>query len=487
MRIRTAKFQAVLFASSVFVASLLLASPTVQAQTNFTSTTEWGTYYKLFAADSPWNARPVNAHLGTARINKPLFNPTWVPTIDDGSLSVGVFMAKAGDPQVTVFGKPGTSGVGDPDTGWQRNIVIPHWPAGVVPATGGDGHCDIVDTVTGVVHSFYQLKYQDGKWTANMYAWTRVDGRGWGDNAHWSQGSRSAGVTPSAGLIRLHEIDDGDTLYRHALAMSLPAHTLANGITTPSYVYPATTADSDAKVNTGNIPLGTRIMLPASFDLTKLSSERLRKVANTLKTYGAYAVDRNYDAPFAIYVENGSNYNLMPNGWDTKVVADLERIRDALRPVAYAESWLDGNGGKFDAPDLPGVLSMRGAWMAQPNETLAAGTAGRYDSTQQAVVFPFTSVKQNHVNYTSGASTVSWGRPYKWAAMKFTAKTTGGATLRLQVRVGNSIKYDSGYLPNGASASFTWPEANPAAVTMIWMAESGVNTVSSAQGIVKVQ
>ena len=117
----------------------------------------------------------------------------------------------------------------------------------------------------------------------------------------------------------------------------------------------------------------------------------------------------------------------------------------------------------------------------------AAGTAGRYDSTQQAVVFPFTSVKQNHVNYTSGASTVSWGRPYKWAAMKFTAKTTGGATLRLQVRVGNSIKYDSGYLPNGASASFTWPEANPAAVTMIWMAESGVNTVSSAQGIVKVQ
>ena len=75
-----------------------------------------------------------------------------------------------------------------------------------------------------------------------------------------------------AGIIRKHEIDDGMPYYMHALAMTLPQHTLANGISHPSYVAPATSTDNYAGNNTGTIPMGALMMLPASFDAASLSS-----------------------------------------------------------------------------------------------------------------------------------------------------------------------------------------------------------------------
>jgi len=481
MRSHTARLKSLLKIVTILIsASGCLLSMPAAAQNQYATNSGYGNYYRPFAANSPWNIRPVNPVLDTYQIKKPLFNPGWIPAVDDGEFSLGVFMAKKGDPTVTVYGKPGTAGVTDPDTGKLRNIVIPRWPANVVPAAGGDGHADIVDTESGILHSFYQLKFTGGKWTARMYSWSRIDGRGWGNASHWSQGSRAAGVPASGGLIRLHELDDGLTYYRHALSMSLPAHTLANGITHPAYVYPATSTDSYAISNTGAMPMGARLMLPASFNVAALSSERLRKIANTLKMYGAFVVDSNYDTAYRIYVENGNNFSLMPGGWDAKIVADLELIRAGLRRVTGAQSWIDGNGKTTVDAEPPGTLSMRGVWKTV--QTLKEAP-GQFDSWQQAVSFPYTTNKVSQINYANALSQVAWAKAKAGQRMRFTSEATGGATMRLQLVVSGKITFDSGYLRHGQFVNFSWPNATPDKVAVTLLSDSGVYTTSTARGV----
>ena len=483
MRTHARRLHHFFLASSMFIAAAMTwIAPAAQAQTNYASTTGFGTYYRLFSADSPWNIRPVQPVLGTYQIKKPIYNPGWIPTVGASSISLGVFMAKASDPAVTVYGTAGLSGVGDPDTGGYRNVTLPRWPADVVPASGGDGHADIVDTVSGIVHSFYQLRKTNGRWTATMYGWSRIDGPGWGDGGHWSQGARASGVPSSGGLIRKHEINDGAANYQHALAMSLPGQSLANGISSPSYIAPATTADNHAATYTGAIPLGARMMLPASFDTSTIKNAALRKIANTLKIYGAFVIDGNYDTAYGIYVENGGGFNLMPNNWDNEVVKSLETIRAAMRQVKGASSWIDGNGKTVNTTVKPRLLSMRGSWATTGTVTVVPNT---FQTWEQAVVFPTTKNRISRTNYTN-LSKVSWSKPSTGTWVRFKSEATGGARIRLQVRSGATVAYDSGYLQNDTLMAFPWPAANGGDISLVLIAESGVNTASSVRGLLDV-
>ncbi len=452
---------------SIFSLSITTLQP-AHAQTQ---PVQWGTYQKPFAPTSPWNTRPVNPSFGNFVIPK----STYAPGVAGGQWSTGVFLAKQGDPSVTVNGLPNTPGVWDPDAGINRVVTIPRWPADVQAATASDGHADIVDPVTGILHSFWQLRNVGGKWMAAQYAWSPIAGRGWGDPAHFFQGSRAAGVPTSGGLIRKHEVNDGDTMYRHALAMSLTFTGLASN---PTYIFPATSADtSAATANTGGIPEGALMMLPPGYDTQKISSPALRKVAETLKTYGAYVVDRNGGTPFFIYVENGAKYDLHNGGWNTAVADDLDRMRAALRQVVSTQGWLDGNGQPFTPPMKFNLLSMRGPWQLQAGSLL-----GNFDTWQQAVVFPASATRVTQVNYTSrGLHPVVWALPQVGKTYRLSAITTGGAKLRLQVRdkSGLPLHFDSGELANGETKTFAWPAPN-SVITLY--AISGVNTPSSVRG-----
>jgi len=98
------------------------------------------------------------------------------------------------------------------------------------------------------------------------------------------------------------------------------------------------------------------------------------------------------------------------------------------------------------------------------------------------VVFPSTAKKISAVNYTS-LSKVSWSVPAGGTAMRFLSATTGGATMRLQVMVAGVVTVDSGNMFNGVWHDFTWPKAAANTVTVKLWAESGVNTASTARGI----
>lgn len=432
----------------------------------------WGTYHKPFAVDSLWNSRPVNPVLGAATIPK----SNYFPRVGGGKYSLEVFLAAADDPPVTVRGLPGRKGVWDPDwEAFRESITVPRWPRGVTPAEGRDGHADIVDATTGIVHSFNMLRFQAGQWIAGQYAWTRIDGRGWGDPAHYFQGARAAGVPAMGGLIRKHEVRDGDVQYRHALAVSLTFNALASN---PAYVFPATSADRTASRNTGTIPEGALLMLPASFDTASIGNAELRKVARTLMTYGAYVVDRNVGTPFNIYVENGADFNLHGRGhWDAAVANDLQRIRAALRPVVAADGWLDANGRAFTPDRNLNLLSMRGPW------TVRAGSgSGQFDSWAQAIVFPQTATRIVQVARSARSMhPVSWAKPAAGVEYRLTALATGGARLRLRLRDMTTGKdlVDSGELADGATTIFPWPNRP---VIPVLEAISGTDQKSSVSG-----
>ena len=427
----------------------------------------WGTYQRPFAVDSPWNSRPVNPKLGTQVIPTAQFQPSF----EDGFFSTGVFLGKAGDGPVTVTGVPVGPGLYDADAETFHDTTIPHWPADVVPAGGSDGHADIVDTASGIIHSFYQLRHQNGQWVASQYAWTPLDGRGWGDPAHYFQGSRATAVTPTAGLIRTQEISDGDSMYRHALSISLTQNGLAAN---PAYVFPATSADFNAAAtNTGFAPEGALMMLPYSFDIRQITDPAVRKVAQTLKTYGAYVVDRNQGVPFSVYAEIGSGLSRL----NASTANDMEKIRLALRQVLSVKSWLDGNGHAV-TPDMNlNLLSMRGTWQTQ-----SGPGQGQYETLAQALLIPATSAETTLVNFSNrGLTNLLWATPIVGTSYRLTAITTGNAKFRLRLYdlSTSAMLYDSGLLQGGQSVTFPWPAQNAKATLQ---AVSGVGLASSVSG-----
>ncbi|MCC4116431.1 Atrophin-1 multi-domain protein [Aromatoleum toluclasticum] len=431
----------------------------------------WGSYETPFAATSAWNSRPVGPRFGDFVIPK----SDYYPSIAEGAWSTGVFLAGADDAPVTVVGLPNSKGVWDPDAAVYRTVAIPRWPEGVIPASAADGHADIVDPLAGIVHSFYKLRQSEGQWMAAQYAWTRLDGRGWGDPAHYFQGARAAAVPTSGGLMRKHEIDDGRPLYRHALAMSLTYNALSPN---PTYVFPATSADRDAATtNTGQIPEGALVMLPPEFDVQTIRTAAVRKVAETLKTYGAYIVDRNRGTPYVIYVENGSGFSLHRGGWNTVAAADLERIRMGLRQVVSVEGWVDGSERPVEPDANLNLLSMRGPWTRQ------SGTAsGSFETWEQAVVFAPAEGTTVMVN-SSGRSLhpVAWALPVAGQGYRLRAIATGGARLRLQLRdkASGATLFDSKELNNDEVADFVWPAGT---VTPVVSAISGAGGASTVRG-----
>lgn len=425
------------------VGTLALASLS-QAQT--VPAPAFGTYQKPFAADSLWNSYPLNPVLGSWEIPA----TTWNPVIQAGAYSSGIFEAKSSDAPMLIYPVAGASGVLDTDTEMRTpTYTIPHWPPNTVPATGGDGHADIVDAGLNRIYSFSNLKRNaEGKWSATRVSWTPLNGSGWGDPAHYYQGARAAGPAPTGGMIRIAEAIDNKPLFEHALSMSLDFSGLAAA--PDHYIYPATAGDStiQGKPNTGKIPEGARVMLPANFDLSKITDARLLKVAKTLMKYGAYVVDRNDNTPFAIYVEIGAQ-------WGSSPADQLNLVRKALRQVLSQSGHIDGNGKPRVPETRVNLMSLRGVW------TLIDGVGQQavYDTFSQSLVWGTTSTRpMTQINYSNWSlGRVKGSFPSAPKRYKLYVEASGGTTLSMTMQVG-SVKTTTAQLGNFQSETVVWPD-----------------------------
>lgn len=406
----------------------------------------YGTYLRPFAADSPWNRIPINPVLDHYVLPK----TRYFPFVGTGAYTTGSFLAKPTDQPVTVQGLNNAAGAWNTDDGQFKPVSLPRWPADVLPASGTDGHADIIDPASNKVHSFWQLRKIDGIWKATQYAWSALDGRGWSDPAYNHQGARAAGVPTTGGLIRKHELDDGDSLFRHVVAITLDGSALKRG-----YVYPATAEDNHSiERYKGEIPMGSLLMLPANFDTASIKTPALRKLAETLKRYGGAVVDLNDDTRYAIPVEQGAVFDLHAGGWNSAAGDDLSAIGDGLRRVLAVDGWLDGNGRPIRHQPALNLLSMRGPWHAAgPDHAI------RYDSWRQALIFSASDKPIVATQASTAHRRTSWAPWTPARRFQFSVDAGGGAKLRLQFRQpDHSILWESADLGNGQKIDFVMPQ-----------------------------
>jgi len=303
-----------------------------------------------------------------------------------------------------------------------------------------------------------------------MISWSTLNGSGWGDPAHYYQGARAAAVPTSAGMIRVAEANDGKAWYEHALALSLDYSGLAAAPN--QFIYPATSGDSTdpSKSNTGQIPEGARLMLPADFDLSQITDPRLLKVAKTLMRYGAYVVDRNDNTPFVIYVENRSV-------WSESPPSQLNLVRQALRQVVSEDGYIDGNGVLRVPDSQVNLMSMRGIWavdaMENPNDV-----AGVYDTYTQSLRWDTTTSFIRQIDYGNrNIGAVPGVGPNAPKRYTFSVVASGGVKLSMQIYVNKALRLTTALLGNGQSQHVVWP----AGATVTLTAEKPAGGPASAK------
>jgi hypothetical protein len=143
--------------------------------------------------------------------------------------------------------------------------------------------------------------------------WHAYSGAAWdlGSNALRPEGWTSAdaaGLPILPGLARRDEADSG--VIRHALRITVP-------VTQKAYIHPATHWAS-AETDTDQPPMGLRVRLKASYDISGLRGQA-RAIAVALKTYGALVAD-NAGSP-RVYV-GGS----VDPGWDDEALNGIKAI-----------------------------------------------------------------------------------------------------------------------------------------------------------------
>jgi hypothetical protein len=423
-----------------------------------------------FAANSPWNIKPVNPMLGAAAISTAGAAGTNFAAMPTAFCSQ-MFYATGSEPSNTV-----STNISDEQG--TRTITVPHWPAGAIPATGGDHHMEIYDSTSDKIYAFWLLTSTGpGTWSAGEFAVYDANGIGWGSPSK-PAGPRAAGIAAIAGMPRTWEQDL--TQLNHALAFGADIFTIKN-----LPIFPATQQDvNDESFYTGQFPYGTRLMLPASFDLNTLVTSQAKALARTLMTYGGFIVDitsgTGGGGGFNFYGEIGSTWPNASN-FNGSINVDLDTMRNALRPLVSQSGWQDKNNNSVVPPSLfkQNLLSMRGPWAAFGGGALGANP-GFFNTITKNYEFPDTTVSpgagftnQSNRFYRDETSAQPWhnwnnlnqwyttpteGANYNLSVVGSGAPAQASARLKVFNAAGTTTLFDSGNMfPGDASQNFTWP------------------------------
>lgn len=423
--------------------------------------------FPTFSAQSPWNSYPDAPVFGTNVI--PSGNTPW---IEESAYSTTPFYAKASDTPMTVYGSDGGASIDISNQLETGTVTIPRFPAATLPATGSDGHCEIIDYIEGVVHSFFGMKFTNNKWTTAKYAKTSLYGRGFG-SVHRPDNARAAGCSTLGGLLTKAEF--GATEIKHALAMSLDRNAFVSG-----YVAPATLEDYTGWSNYGNqagksFPMGSLMMLPSTFDVNTIVRPELKVIATALKKYGAYLVDATTGS-MNFYAEIGSGWNqsFINGQYDANFGPDMAAIQAALRRVTGYTAMRDRDGVAYTPPALKSMnlVSMRGPWTGEygsikdgqydaPSDLYNIGDTGTDTRILRQVIF--THVEENS-HFFDWKGKQAWNlNPELGTAYKVSVFGTGAVQATLTVRHLNSdatygaTLVTTGKLSPGQTFNLTWP------------------------------
>ncbi len=428
----------------------------------------------LFSAQSPWNLIPVAPVLGKDVVPAAKQKP-W---IEEAAYASKIFVAKAGDAPVTVRANQIANALEGAD------VLIPRFPADTLPATGSDGHCEIVDGDD--LHSFFGLRKPASQWVCDKYSYSSVSGSGWGTVAN-PDNSRAAGCSTAGGLLLKSE--RGMNVVPHALAIGLDKNGIKAGP-----VWPATLEDY-AGGYSGPFQIGALLMLPANFDAEALALEESRTIARTLKLYGGRVVDATQDT-MNIYAEIGSGWNrsYVDGKYSQVFDPDMQAIKAALRPVASVAAWKDRDGKPFTPtpPRSTNLLSMRGPWKAYPGSKMFGRYDARSDLYRCEATTEALAIQQSLWTHDEkdkfGWQKSCWNlNPEPGATYIVRAIGEGGVTAKMQVKRSD---YKATYIATnklapGDSVKIVWPK-DTGTVTDVYIDKTAGSTATIRLELIKL-
>ncbi len=411
----------------------------------------------LFSAQSLWNSTPIAPVLGKDTVPAAKQNP-W---IEEAAYASKIYSAVAADGPATVMAADIANQL---DGG---AVTIPHFPTGVMPATGSDGHCEILDGDT--LHSFFQLRKTSTGWAAQKYARTSASGSGWGTVSN-PDNVRAAGCSTAGGLLLTSEL--GMEIVPHVLAIGMDKNGIAAGP-----VFPATLEDR-AGGYTGKFRMGTLLMLPPTFKVAALGRPELRAIARTLMMYGGRLVDATTGS-MNIYadIDSGWNQSMVGGKYTATFASDMQAIKAALRPVESVAGWKDRDGNVFTPTPhrSMNLLSMRGPWKAYPGSKMF----GRYDALTdfyQAEATTEALAIQQSLWPHDEANRFDW-KQMCWnlnpePGVKYVVRAVGEGAITAKMQV-KKQDYKATYIATdklapGQSAIIVWP-TEPGTVTEVYI------------------
>jgi hypothetical protein len=185
--------------------------------------------------------------------------------------------------------------------------------------SGGDRHMLIVDRDNRIDYELYDVRWTGTRWEAGSGAIFPLD-----SNARRPEGWTSAdaaGLAILPGLVRYDEVAGTEPI-RHAFRVTVRA--------TNGYVFPAS---HNAGSRSGALPMGARLRLKSSVDISRFSPP-LQRIFQAMKTYGLLVADNGTD----MYVTG--TYDVR---WDNDVLnpafaalhaSDFEVVKLGWQPAA---------------------------------------------------------------------------------------------------------------------------------------------------------
>ena len=198
----------------------------------------------------------------------------------------------------------------------------PKWIEGGLPGSTnaeGDRHMLIVDRDNRILYELYALHWSGSRWEAGSGAIFPLD-----SNARRPDGWTSAdaaGLAILPGLVRYDEANGSDPI-RHAFRVTLQS--------TNGYVFPAS---HDAGSNAGALPMGARLRLKASKNISGFSAQSQR-IFQAMKTYGLIVADNGTDMYVSGTYDTHWNNDVLNPEFSALSASDFEVVQLGWQPAA---------------------------------------------------------------------------------------------------------------------------------------------------------
>jgi len=276
----------------------------------------------LFPADNWWNQDISNApidpqsnayidFIGRTRTAHPDFGPPpyGIPYLGVGGNESRTMVTFVDYGEESDRGYQGEQGYPIPDAAKSQ----PNFIEGGVPGGGSDGdrHLLIVDRDRWVLYELFAARWSGSRWEAGSGAVFDLS-----SNARRPEGWTSAdaaGLAILPGLVRYDEAMRG--AIRHAYRLTVRR--------TNGYVWPAS---HRAGTTVGALPMGARLRLKASKDLTRYPGY-IQNIFRAMQTHGLIVADNGSDMYVTGAMDSRWNNDELNPAFRSLTAADFEVVR----------------------------------------------------------------------------------------------------------------------------------------------------------------